>query len=177
MDSLVFHNQVVGGDNTDLQEYKDSLQPVFTRVALISHATFNNLKEVMPDNARVDRLFLGEVISHNFQKLKEREKRQPEFNLQLKLRSCFPKIGDDIWKMKLCLHPSDTSMREIDDGPLRIFNSVKGQRIALCPLHADNSDLILTPMPDDTGSLRLYLLGDDCNLHSPVIATLVLQVR
>jgi hypothetical protein len=68
-------------------------------------------------------------------------------------------------------------MREIDEGPLRILNSIKGQRIALCPLHADKSELTLTPMPDDTGSLRLYLLGDDNNLHSPVGATMILQVR
>jgi hypothetical protein len=177
MRHALFHNSPIDGGTTDLEEYKDILHPVFTRAALISYSTLNNLKETLPDDARLDRLFLGEVTSHNIEKLKKRTERQPAFNFQMQLRSCFPRVTEDIWKAQLCLHPSDTSLRDLENGPLRLLDLPRGQRLAIWPLHADKSDLTLIPMPDDTNTLRLYLLGNECNLHSPVMATMILQVR
>jgi hypothetical protein len=151
--------------------------PVFTRLGLTFHTAHFRLKEHLMVHTQVSRLFLGVLLEHNLPSLEKRSERQPPFNLTLKLRECFPNANGAVYKAVIRIHPSDSVLTDTTHGILRIFNDLKGHRIALCEMNRDSDKLKLTPAPDETNTLRLYALGNDCNLHSPVTSTLIFQMR
>jgi hypothetical protein len=151
--------------------------PVFTRLAFTNHVAPHNLKEHLHPHARINRLFLGVLLDHNLESLREHADIQAPFHLTLKLRKCFPQKNGEIFNAVIRIQTSKDVLMDTTDGILRIFNEVKGQRIALCDLTENSKTLELTPTPDDTNTFRIYSLGNDHNLHSPVITTMLLQIR
>lgn len=151
--------------------------PIFTRLALTNHVAPHNLKEHLPPDTRIDRLFLGILLDHNLNSLREHTNGHAPFHLRLKLSKCFSQKSEAPFNAVIRIRPSESVLMDITDGILRIFNEVKGQRIALCDVKENSKTLELTPMPDDTDTLRIYALGNDNNLHSPVTSTMLLQIR
>lgn len=151
--------------------------PIFTRLALTNHVAPLNLKEHHPSDARIERIFLGLLLGHNLSSLHERKDIQAPFHLNLRLRKCFPQGDGKTFNAVITMRPSECVLMDTTDGILRIFNEVKGQRIALCDVKENSETLELTPTPDDTGTFRIYALGNENNLHSPVVSTMFLQIR
>jgi len=151
--------------------------PVFTRLALTNHVAPHNLKEHLHPHARIDRLFLGVLLDHNLHSVQDHEDAEAPFLLTLQLRKCFPQKNGEVFNVAIGIRPSKDVLMDTTDGILRIFNDVKGQRVALGDIRENSGTLELTPTPDDTDTFRIYALGNEHNLHSPVTSTMILQIR
>lgn len=151
--------------------------PVFTRLALTNHVAPHNLKEHLHPHARINRLFLGVLLDHNLHSVQDHGNGEVPFLLTLQLRKCFPQKNGEVFNVAIRIRPSKDVLMDTTDGILRIFNDVKGQRVALCDIRENSGTLELTPTPDDTHTFRIYALSNEYNLHSPVTSTMILQIR